>query len=337
MRAVVFVQNAVRVDDVPPPRIQEPGDAIVRVSQTSICGSDLHLLEGKTPGMRDGSVIGHEFVGVVVESGPAATKHPEGTRVVGSFLIACGRCTACRARRFNHCDERRALGLGTLTGDLDGAQAELVRVPDADVNLLALQGHLASLSDENALFAGDVLTTGMYAAHLAEAAEGESVTVVGGGPIGLFAAAAARSMGAAVRVVDADEERVKLARERFGFDAGLTPGETESDAAVEAVGSVGALKTAMRAVRPGGRIAVIGVYGRERYDLPLGTVWARGLDLRFSGMANIQAHWLDALAAVSSGEIEPGRAVTHRLPLERAEEGYQLFRERRALKVVLTP
>jgi threonine dehydrogenase-like Zn-dependent dehydrogenase len=345
MRAVVFTGDGVRVDEAPEPHPVEADDAVVRVSLSSICGSDLHLLDGKTPGMREGSVMGHEFVGTVSEAGPHAGIG-EGERVLGSFLIACGRCAECSARRFNHCRERRALGLGTLTGDLDGAQAESVRVPHAGVNLKPLTGPLGSLSDEQALFAGDILATGFYAAHLGEAAPGERAVVVGAGPIGLLTAVALRDRGTSVLLLDTDESRVAFAR-GLGMDA-REPGEdagadvhnalgAEADIAVDAVGSIPALKTALRCVRGGGRIVVVGVYGAERYELPLGRVWIRGLDIRFSGMANVHAHWEDALHRTVSGDIEPARLITHRLPLDDAEEGYRLFAAREATKVVLSP
>jgi threonine dehydrogenase-like Zn-dependent dehydrogenase len=350
MRAVVYAgPGEVRVDDVSEPRIEEQGDAVVAVELTAICGSDLHLLTGKTPGMKPGGVIGHEFVGTISERGSAVSAFPEGTRVVGSFLIACGVCRECRVRRFNHCVRRRALGLGPVAGDLEGAQAEYVRVPDADVNLRALGDASAGLSNEAALFSGDILATGFYAAALVEAGPGETVAVMGAGPVGLCAALALGTRdGVRVVILDSDAGRVAFAR-GLGLDAvdvsgedaeaavaGRT-GDVMADAVIEAVGAAPAFRSAMRCVRNGGRVAVVGVYGKERYDLPMGATWVRGLDLRFSGMANIQNHWAEALSAVASGAVDPTRLITHRLPLDQAPEGYELFRSRTAMKVVLTP
>lgn len=351
MKAVVFDEPGnVRVEDVPAPRIKEAGDAIVRVSHAAICASDLHLLDGKTPGMRDGGTIGHEFVGTITDLGDKAARHYEGERVVGSFLIACGTCSACIDGRFNHCVSRRALGLGTLTGDLDGAQAEYVRVPQADINLHTLEGTLGELSDEQALFAGDILTTGFYAAALSGIESGNAVVVVGSGPVGLFCAAAAKRRGAVpVLLLDQDPARVAFAQQRFGIEAiDVSGGDPEemvreatfgrlADVAIEAVGSVEAFKTALRCVRDGGIVTVVGVYGAERYELPMGRMWIRGLDLRFAGMANVQAHWEEALNAVRQGELDPTALITHRLPLDSAPEGYELFARREAMKVVLTP
>ena len=345
MRAVVFAgPGSVRVDEVAEPRIQADTDVVVSVSATSICGSDLHVLDGKTPGMREGGVIGHEFVGEVHDAGDGSG-FTAGERVLGSFLIACGECKACIARRFNFCERRRALGLGTLTGDLDGAQAERVRIPLAPVNAKRIP---SGLDDDRALFAGDILTTGFYGVEVAEISAEDVVVVFGAGPVGLFTAQAAVLRAARVLILDADPRRVAFARD-LGLEAldvseiapeaevaGATEGAM-ADVAVDAVGVVPVVKSALRCVRDGGRIAVLGVYGQERWELPMGVAWIRGIDLRFSGMANVQAHWDATLDAVQAGSIDPTRLITHRLPLEGAEEGYELFRSREAMKVVLTP
>jgi threonine dehydrogenase-like Zn-dependent dehydrogenase len=350
MRAVVYAgPGQVLLDEVSEPKIEDRSDAIVAVASTAICGSDMHLLSGKTPGMKPGGVIGHEFVGTITQVGDAVSAYRVGQRVVGSFLIACGNCRECRARRFNHCNNRRALGLGPVAGDLAGAQAEYVRVPRADVNLHALDDFAASLSDEAALFAGDILATGFYAAALADPDPGETAAVVGAGPVGLCTALALGLRDrVSIMVLDSDPRRVAFAR-ALGLDAvDVSAREAESavaertdgamaDVVIEAVGAPQAFKTAMRCARSGGRVAVVGVYGSERYELPMGMTWVRGLDLRFSGMANVQAHWDAALAAVARGALDPTRLITHRLALEDAQEGYELFASREAMKVVLTP
>ena len=351
MKAVVCApKGKVKVDEVPDPQIQESTDAVVQVRRTAICGSDLHLLDGTTPGMREGAVIGHEFVGLITDLGDDVQKHFEGTRVLGSFLIACGECPDCLAGRFNFCANRRALGLGTLAGDLDGAQAESIRVPNADLNLKMLDGALSGLSDEEALLAGDVMTTGFYGAALAEISRDDVVAVLGGGPVGLFSALACKRAGAGrVIVLDTDPKRAKFATDVMGLDSLHLKGDKPdaslmkvtggplADVTIDAVGSIEGFKTALRCVRDGGRVVVLGVYGPERYEMPMGMIWIRGLDLRFAGMANVHAHWGDALLSVGKGEIDPAPAITHRLPLEEAEQGYELFRSRKALKVVLTP
>jgi threonine dehydrogenase-like Zn-dependent dehydrogenase len=344
MKAAVYGgPGAVRLDEVPDPKILDAGDAIVRVSRTAICGSDLHVLHGKTPGMREGGVIGHEFVGTVTD-GPDDVV---GRRVLGSFLIACGSCDFCTSKKFNFCRNRRALGLGALTGDLDGAQAELVRVPNAALNLKELPD---GMDDEHALFAGDILATGFYAASIAEIGADDVVAIFGAGPVGLFTGLAARRLGPEkVLVIDTDPQRVEFAREVYGFEAldtsemapeavvaGATDGRMAT-VAIDAVGVVPAVKSAMKVVRDGGRIAVVGVYGAERYEIPMGVAWIRGIDLRFSGMANVQATWDEALAAIAAKELDPTRAITHRMSLDDVVEGYELFESRAAMKVVLEP
>lgn len=349
MKAVVYSgPGQVAVEDVAGPRVQEPSDAVIRVRLAAICGSDLHVLNGKTPGMREGGVIGHEYVGEVVEAGPEAARHPEGARVLGSFLIACGECGPCRSARYNFCSKRRALGLGTLTGDLDGAQAEYVRVPRADYNLKSLDGAFAGLSDDQALFGGDILATAFYCVALAQPA-GEVAVVIGGGPVGLLCAAALRTKVEVVLVLDTDPQRVAFARDQLGLSALTADGRSPetsvrqhadgrlADVTVDAVGAIPALKTAMRCTRDGGRVVVLGVYGAERYDLPLGMSWIRGLDLRFAGMANVQANWDAALRSVANKTIDPTKLITHRLSLDDAAEGYALFESRDAMKVLLTP
>jgi threonine dehydrogenase-like Zn-dependent dehydrogenase len=348
MKAVIYGgPGEVRVEDVPDPRVIDPDDAVVAVETTAICGSDLHVVAGKTPGMRVGGVLGHEYVGVVLDTGRDVARHRPGDHVLGSFLISCGTCGACTCGQFNFCSRRRALGMGALSGDLNGAQAEFVRVPSADLNLLSLNPRV---DKERALFCGDILATGFYAAALAEIDSSKSIVVMGAGPVGLCCALAVRRLRPdRLLVCDTDVTRTSFAHSRLGFDvidassedmaeavAVWTDGAM-ADVVIEAVGAVPALKTALRCAREGGRIVVVGVYGRERYDLPMGVVWSRGLDLRFSGLANVHAHWRDALEAVAQNEIDPTRLITHRLTLEEAAEGYELFRERRALKVLMTP
>jgi threonine dehydrogenase-like Zn-dependent dehydrogenase len=345
VKAVVFAGDEhVRVDDVPEPTLVDRTDAIIRVNLSSICGSDLHLLRGKTPGLKPGSVIGHEFVGRVTEVAEGS-KVSVGDRVVGSFLIACGTCDRCAAGHFNFCLRRRALGSGELTGNLDGAQAEFVRVPIADINLKLIDD---TLSDEHALFGGDILATGFYGAELAGAGHGDIAVVVGAGPVGLFTALALSRRGARTIIVDLNAKRADWAAINLGLEAiggedypdGTVADVTEgakADVAVDAVGAVPALKTAIHCVREGGRVVVLGVYGAERMDLAMGRAWVSGIDLRFAGMANVQGHWSEALDAVSAGEVDPTALITHRLSLVDAERGYELFASQEAIKVVISP
>ncbi len=346
MRAVVYVDvGKVRVAEVPAPGIREPDDAVVRVTASAICGSDLHFLHGKAP-LDPGEGIGHEAVGVVEAVGPRVERVRAGDRVVVSFVIACGRCWFCARGQTQLCEDFRNLGAGVLGGDLGGAQAELVRVPHADVNLLRVPD---GLDDERALFLGDVLTTGMYGAALGDVGPGDTVAVVGAGPVGLFAAQASLARGAErVLALDLLDDRLALA-ERIGAEpldvrarhAQMAVAERTddrgADVVIEAVGHPAALASAVDVVRRGGRVAVVGMYTSETVEVQVGVWWARALDVRFSGVCPVHAWWETALELVADGRIDPRPIVSHRLALEEAELGYELFDGGRATKVVLLP
>jgi alcohol dehydrogenase len=346
MRAVVFEGTGrVSVRDVAEPRIGSPEDAIVRVTRTAICGSDLHFLHGKTP-MNVGDVLGHEAVGVVEATGDAVSRVRTGDRVVISFDIACGDCWYCGRGMSALCDEAQMFGGGPFTGSIPGAQAERVRVPMADVNLLSVPD---DLDDERALFLGDVLTTGYYAASLGNIRESDVVAVVGAGPLGFFCAQAAAALGAAdVFVIDPEPARLALAA-----SVGATPIDPASrhpqatidaatdgrgaDVVLEAVGNPEAFGSAVTLARPGGTVVVAGVYAGEAASIQLGVYWSRALTLRFSGLCPIHAWWERAREAVLDGRIDPSPLISHRLSLEDAAEGYRLFDRREAMKVVLSP
>ncbi len=344
MRAVVYHGDSdVRVEDVPEPELLAPDDAIVRVRKAAICGSDLHFYHGRLPGIFEGTVVGHEFAGEVVAIGDEVTRFAVGDEVVGSFQISCGSCPACATGRFNHCDDLMVLGYGVFVGDLAGAQAEYVRVPHADVNLLAVP---ESLGLERALFAGDVLTTAWYAATLGEVGPGLDVAVVGCGPVGTFVQMAARAMGAArIVAIDLVPARLDLAA-RLGSipinSAERAPSvavEDElghgADVVIETVGRPAALLTSIGCVRAGGTVSVIGVHTEFEVALPLANLFTRNVTLRFGGSCNVQGFWEKALHAIEQGDADPLAIVTHRMPLEQAAEGYRLFDTKEALKVVL--
>jgi threonine dehydrogenase-like Zn-dependent dehydrogenase len=345
MRAVLFEDvGKLSMGEYPEPTLQDPGDALVKVATAAICGSDLHLLEGRIPGMRPRSVIGHEFVGEIVDAGSEVSRFKVGDRVVGSFLIVCGRCWFCRRGEFNNCDQMWILGYGMFTGDLDGAQAEYVRIPGADLNLHAVD---PGLSDEQAIFAGDILTTGAYIAARADIKEGDTVAIVGAGPVGIFSLMAASTYNPAeILVVDVAEDRLKLAEQ-----AGATPIDASkvnpvveiqrrtedrgAEVVIECVGLPEPFTTALNAVRAGGTVAVIGVHSEMSYDLPLGEIWRRGITIVNGGSCNVQGHWSQVLEHVKSGAIDPTIIISHTLPLEDALHGYEMFSRREAMKVLL--
>jgi threonine dehydrogenase-like Zn-dependent dehydrogenase len=215
MRALTFVDiGRVEMADVPRPAVEDPTDVVVRVTTTAICGSDLHVLHGRIPGMIPGGILGHEFTGVVEEAGPGVRSVKPGDRVLASFTIPCGACWFCNRRLFSRCPDMRVFGYGMFLSDLNGGQAEYVRVPNADLCLRVID---ASMTDEQVLFAGDIFTTGFDCAVEARIEQGDVVVVQGCGPVGLMAVQAARAFKPAVTyAVDTVAQRLEMAQ---GFGA----------------------------------------------------------------------------------------------------------------------
>jgi len=345
MRAVVYRGvERVEVADVPDPVIEDPGDAVVRVGLTAICGSDLHLYHGKAP-LEPGDTIGHEAIGVIERVGSTVARFAPGDRVVVSFTVADGTCWFCRAGQTQLCEDFKYFGYGLFGGSLGGAQAELLRVPIADVNLLPVP---EGLDDERALFVGDALTTGVYAAGLAEIRPGDTVAVVGAGPVGFFCAQAARLGTDTVLAIDLDPARLAVA-ERDGsipIDASARNAQTAvfehtdgrgADVVIEAVGTPAAFERSLDVVRRGGTVVVMGVYTSELVQAQIGVWWIRALQLRFAGTTPIHAWWDRAMTEVVAGRLDATRIVSHRLSLEEAPKGYELFDRRQATKVLLKP
>jgi threonine dehydrogenase-like Zn-dependent dehydrogenase len=345
MRAVVYRGiERVEVAEVPDPVMLEPSDAIVRVGLTAICGSDLHLYHGKAP-LEPGDTIGHEAIGVVDAVGSSVKRFAPGDRVVVSFDIACGDCWFCRKGQTQLCEDFGFLGYGVFGGSLGGAQAELLRVPVADVNLLAVPD---GLEDDRALFVGDALTTGVYAAGLAEINDGDIVAVVGAGPVGFFCAQAALPSAASVLALDLDPSRLSIA-ERIGaipVDVSARNAQTAvdehtqgrgADVVIEAVGTPAAFERSVDIVRRGGTVVVMGVYTSEVVQAQIGVWWVRALQIRFAGTTPVHAWWERAMAEVQAGRLDPLPIVSHRLPLGEAAHGYELFDTKQATKVLLEP
>jgi threonine dehydrogenase-like Zn-dependent dehydrogenase len=347
MRALTFADiGRVEMAEVRRPVVEEPGDVVVRVTTTAICGSDLHVVHGRIPGMTPGSVLGHEFAGVVEEVGAGVRTLKPGDRVLASFTIPCGTCWFCAKRLFSRCPDQRVFGYGMFLGDLNGGQAEYVRVPNADICLRTIDG---SMSDETVLFAGDIFTTGYDCAVEARIEEGDVVVVQGCGPVGLMAVQAARAFKPSViYAVDTVAQRLEMAQS-FGavpVDASAVhvpshiQDHTEgrgADVLLECVGAIPALAGALDIVRAGGRVSVIGVYSEPEMAFPLNLTFVKGVDLKFCGTANIVGRWDEALALIVSGAADPASIISHRMSLDDAVRGYELFASREALKVVLTP
>jgi threonine dehydrogenase-like Zn-dependent dehydrogenase len=383
-------RNAVEVRDVPAPSILNNRDVIVKVTSTAICGSDLHLVDGYVPTMQEGDVLGHEFMGEVVEVGPGVDDGTlrVGDRVVVPFPIACGACAACRAELYSCCENTNPnagmaeklfghptagiYGYSHLTGGYAGGQAEYARVVLADVNALKVE---SDLTDEQVLFLSDVLPTGYMGAEMCDIQSGDVVAVWGAGPVGQFAMDSARLLGAEqVVAIDKEGYRLEMAAEQ-GYETidfeevdvrsallELTGGRGP-DKCIDAVGLEAthgashlhlydrakqavraetdrphALRQAILSCRSGGVVSVVGVYGGLIDKFPAGAWMNRSLTLR-TGQCHVQKYMRPLLDLIEQGRLDPTRVITHRLPLDQAPHGYDLFKNKkdRCEKVVLTP
>jgi 2-desacetyl-2-hydroxyethyl bacteriochlorophyllide A dehydrogenase len=344
MRAVTFqAPGEVRIEEKPDPEIEASDDALVRVEASGICGSDLHIFHGRVP-VEPGFTIGHEFVGTVLAAGPGVERVAVGDRVLGCFHVACATCAACLRGDYHRCERGRTFGHGAKLGDLQGAQAEMLLVPRANLTLRRVP---EGMTDEVALFAGDVMGTGYHAVAHAGTRAGDTVAVLGLGPVGLCAVQAAVAAGATqVFAVDSVEARLAMA-ERFGATrlhlteddpkrgVRAATGGRGVDVVVDAVGDPGPLAMAISLARDAGTVSGIGAYAGQG-EVPIGLAWLKGLTLRL-GLANVIAHVDRVLGLIEAGRLDPSPLVTHHMKLEQAEEAYRLYDDREALKVVLTP
>jgi 2-desacetyl-2-hydroxyethyl bacteriochlorophyllide A dehydrogenase len=344
MRAVTFqAPGEVQIDEVPDPELLAPDDAIVRVQASGICGSDLHIYHGRVQ-IEPGFVIGHEFVGEVVAAGDEVSRVGVGDRVLGTYGTACGECFHCRREEFHKCDEARVFGHGKTLGSLQGAQAELLLVPHANLTLRPVP---EGLSDDVALFAGDVMGTAYHAVDSRPLAEGETAAILGMGPVGLCAVQAAKAAGAAqVVAIDTVEDRLRMAESFGATPVHLTEQDPRAevkqltegrgvDLAIDAVGHPEALDLALRLARKAGTVSVTGVYA-ERAEVHMGVLWIKALTLT-SGHANVIKHLDPVLELLSAGELDPAPLVTHHMKLDEAPDAYRAYDNREALKIVLTP
>jgi threonine dehydrogenase-like Zn-dependent dehydrogenase len=344
VRAVTYqAPNEVRIEERPEPVIEAPDQAIVAIEATGICGSDLHIYHGRVP-VEAGTTIGHEYVGTVLAVGDAVDRVAVGDRVLGCFHVACGSCTACLRGDYHRCERGRTFGHGSTLGSLPGTQADQAMVPFANVVLRKVPDGMTA---ETALFAGDVMGTGYHAVAHAGMRSGDTVAVLGLGPVGLCAVQAAIAGGAAhVFAVDSVSERLDLAQQFGATPVHLTEQDAKgavrdasggrgADVVVEAVGAPAALGAAIGLARNAGTVRGIGVQvGRS--ELNLGLAWLKGLDLRL-GLANVIAHVDRVLAMLEAGTLDPSPLVTHHMKLDEAVAAYDLYDRREALKIVLTP
>ena len=294
--------------------------------------------------VEQGFTIGHEYVGTVLDAGADVERVAVGDRVLGCFHTACATCAACLRGDYHRCERQRTFGHGSHLGDLQGAQAELLVVPRANLTLRSVP---EGMSDEAALFAGDVMGTGYHAVAHAGMRAGDTVAVLGLGPVGLCAVQAALA-GGAVRVfaIDSVAARLEMAASFGAAPIHLTEEEPKRvvraqtggrgvDVVVDAVGDPAPLAMAISLCRDAGTVSGIGAYAGKG-EVPLGLAWLKGLQLRL-GLANVIAHVDRVLALIEAGKLDPGPLVTHHMKLDDAAEAYEIYDNREALKIVLTP
>lgn len=388
MRATCWYgKNDVRVEQVPDPQILNQHDAIVKISSTAICGSDLHLYNGFMPTMQKGDILGHEFMGEVVETGREVKNLKVGDRVVVPFPIACGKCFFCQQKLFSLCENTNPnawmaeklfghspcgiFGYSHLTGGYAGGQAEYARVPFADVGPIKVP---KDIPDEQVLFLSDIFPTGYMAAEMCNIKDGDTVAIWGCGSVGQFSIRSAFLLGAErVIAIDRYSERLQMA-----LDGGAEPinyeeldvydtlmemtGGRGPDACIDAVGMEGhvpgilyaydrakqammletdrpyALREAIMACRNGGTVSVIGVYGGFIDKFPMGSFMNRSLTMR-TGQAHVQRYMEPLLELIQNGDIDPSFVITHKLTLNEAAKGYDMFNKKQddCIKVVLKP
>ncbi len=378
----------VRVETVPDPKIINPRDAIVKITSTAICGSDLHLYNGYNPSMKKGDILGHEFMGEVVELGSSVKNISIGDRVVVPFTISCGSCFFCNKDLWSLCDNSNPnawmaekllghspsglFGYSQLTGGYAGGQAEYARVPFADVGLFKIPD---GLSDEQVLFLTDIFPTGYMAAENCNIEPGDTVAIWGCGPVGQFAIKSAYMLGAErVIAIDRVPERLKMASEQAKaevlnyelVDVGealkeMTGGQGP-DSCMDAVGMEAhgmgpdgfydtvkqavrletdrptALRQVILACRKGGHVSIPGVYTGFVDKIPMGALMNKGLTVK-TGQTHVHKYLRPLLDHVQNGDIDPTFIITHRLPLEQAPHGYEIFNNKQdeCIKVVLKP
>jgi 2-desacetyl-2-hydroxyethyl bacteriochlorophyllide A dehydrogenase len=344
MRAVTFqAPHEVRIDERSEPELASRKDAVVQIQASGICGSDLHIYHGRVK-IAPGFTIGHEFVGTVTQVGDDVARVAVGDRVLGCFHSACGTCFFCMRGWYHKCDHARVFGHGELLGDLAGTQADAALVPMADLTLRKVPD---AVSDDVALFAGDVMGTGYHAVAESGIRPGDSVAVLGLGPVGLCAVQVAVAAGAGpVVAIDSVPQRLEMARSFGAVPVHLTEEKprdvvrslTEGrgvDAAIDAVGHPDALDLAIRLARKAGTVVAIGVYA-EPCQVHMGLVWIKALGMR-TGHANVIGHVDRVLGMIAGGTLDPTPLVTHHMPLDDAAEAYAIYDRHEALKIVLTP
>ena len=343
MKALVYLGATKKaLEERPKPDITAPTDAIVRITKTTICGTDLHILKGDVPTCQPGRILGHEGVGIIDTVGPAVTAFKPGDRVLISCISACGKCEYCRKQMYSHC----TTGGWILGNKIDGTQAEFVRIPYADTSLYPIPDG----ADEEALvMLSDILPTGFECGVLnGKVQPGSIVAIVGSGPIGLAALLTAQFYSPAeIIMIDLDDNRLEMAR-RFGATSVINStdgkavetimkmtGKRGVDTAIEAVGIPATFELCEKIIAPGGTIANIGVHG-TKVDLHLENLWDRNITITTRLVDTVSTPML--LNSLRSHKIDPKLLITHRFKLDRIIDAYETFAHAantHALKVII--
>jgi len=343
MKALIYHGPGVKaLEEHTPPALAAAGDAIVRITKTTICGTDLHILKGDVPSCTPGRVLGHEGVGVVHQAGPAVAAFRPGDHVLISCISACGKCEYCRRGMYSHCSS----GGWILGNTIDGTQAEYVRIPHADTSLYKIA---PGLDKEALVMLSDILPTGIECGVLnGKVQPGSSVAIVGSGPVGLAALLTAQFYSPSeIIMVDIDRSRLELSR-RFGATATVDNSNGKAgekimamtagvgvDCAIEAVGVPASFLLCEEIIAPGGTIANVGVHG-VKVDLHLQRLWSQNITITTRLVDTVTTPML--LKTVQARKIDPARLITHRFKLGEIMDAYETFgnaASTHALKVLI--
>lgn len=343
MKALVYNgPNKRALEEKPKPEITKPTDAVVKITKTTICGTDLHIMKGDVPTVTEGRTLGHEGVGVIEQVGDAVSNFKKGDRVLISCITACGKCEACKKQMYSHCED----GGWILGNMIDGTQAEFVRIPHADTSLY----HIPDGADEEALvMLSDILPTGFEVGVLnGKVSPGDTIAIVGSGPIGMAALLTAQFYSPAeIIMIDLDENRLKLSR-KFGSTKTVNSKNGKAvqevlkltddvgvDVAIEAVGIPATFGICQKIVRAGGHIANIGVHGKS-VELHLEDLWTMNVTMTTGLVDTYTIPML--MKTVGSGKLEPDQLITHHFKLSDIMEAYDVFgnaSQEKALKIIL--
>lgn len=344
MKALIWEKNGkIELVDKKIPKITDSRDAIVRVTMSSICTSDLHIINGAVPNAIPGTVLGHEFVGEIVSVGKDIKNLSQGDRVSANCETFCGECFFCKRGYINNCIN----GGWKLGCSIDGCQAEYVRVPYADTGLTKIP---KQVSDKNALFVGDILSSGYFGALMCEIKSRDTIAVIGAGPVGLCAMQSAKILGAEkIIAIDIDEKRLDIAVKKGLADITINPDKEDAEAIVkkatntygadgviEAAGTNESFELAWKIARPNANVGVVAMY-EENQTLPLPEMYGKNLTFKTGGVDAI--HCKELLQYIADGKLNTDFLISEQIPLNNIVEGYERFknRENNILKLAVMP